>query len=52
MTGHDLKHLGVPAGPVLGELLQAVRDAQLEGKITTTAEALVWAKSRVGQGSP
>ena len=52
ITGNDLKHIGVPFGPVIGELLEAVRDAQLEGKISTATEALAWAKSQVGQGAP
>ncbi len=39
LTGDDLKELGVPAGPKFAELLTAIEDAQLEGRITTRAEA-------------
>ncbi len=43
LTGHDLARLGVPAGPRVGELLEYLRDAQLEGRVHTKAdeEALV-----------
>ena len=39
LTGDDLKELGVPAGPRFAELLNALEDAQLEGRVTTRAEA-------------
>ena len=32
INGHDLSEAGVPRGPLLGEILRLVRDAQLEGK--------------------
>jgi putative nucleotidyltransferase with HDIG domain len=40
LTGHDLIRLGLEAGPLFKELLDAVRDAQLDGTITSTREAL------------
>jgi tRNA nucleotidyltransferase/poly(A) polymerase len=46
VDGHRLMQLGIPAGPKLGQLLQSVRDAQLEGRLNSTAAALEWAKAR------
>jgi poly(A) polymerase len=40
LTGDDLKALGLPPGPDYKRLLDAVREAQLEGKVTTKEEAL------------
>jgi tRNA nucleotidyltransferase/poly(A) polymerase len=39
ITGDDLNALGIPPGPAYRELLEAVRDAQLEGQISSLAEA-------------
>jgi poly(A) polymerase len=39
MTGDDLKALGIPPGPAYRELLEAVRDVQLDGQISSLAEA-------------
>ncbi len=39
LTGKDLIAMGFPPGPRMGEMLQAVRDAQLEGEITSAEEA-------------
>jgi tRNA nucleotidyltransferase/poly(A) polymerase len=41
ITGEDLKKLGIPQGPAYRELLEAVRDAQLESKVSTKEEALI-----------
>ncbi len=40
LTGDDLKALGVPPGPVYKRLLDAVREAQLDGTITTKEQAI------------
>jgi poly(A) polymerase len=40
LTGDDLKEHGVPQGPIYKRLLDAVREAQLDGTITTMAQAL------------
>jgi tRNA nucleotidyltransferase/poly(A) polymerase len=40
ITGEDLKALDIPAGPAYRELLDAVRDAQLDRQIATRAEAI------------
>ena len=38
--GHDLMRHGLEPGPLYKRLLEAAREAQLEGTITTTAQAL------------
>ncbi|MCZ6688017.1 MAG: CCA tRNA nucleotidyltransferase [Planctomycetota bacterium] len=40
--GHDLKGLGYKPGPLFREILSALEDAQLEGKLRTREEALRW----------
>jgi poly(A) polymerase len=40
VTGHDLEGLGVERGPVYKELLDAVREAQLDGTVKTREQAL------------
>jgi poly(A) polymerase len=40
VTGEDLKKVGIPPGPPYKRLLDAVREAQLDGTIKTAAEAL------------
>jgi putative nucleotidyltransferase with HDIG domain len=39
LTGADLMEMGIPQGPKIGELLRKLEDAQLEGQITTEAQA-------------
>ncbi len=41
VTGHDVEALGMRPGPGYKELLETVRDAQLDGIIATREEALV-----------
>lgn len=40
VTGHDLTRLGLVPGPQFKRLLDAVREAQLEGTVKTAADAL------------
>ncbi|MFZ3245517.1 MAG: CCA tRNA nucleotidyltransferase [Candidatus Acidiferrales bacterium] len=40
LTGEDLKNMGFQPGPQFKEILSAVEDAQLEGKIASREEAL------------
>lgn len=40
LTGHDLTRHGLEPGPLFKELLEAVREAQLDGQIKTAAQAL------------
>ena len=39
LTGNDLSQMGYIPGPLFSEILRAVEDAQLEGQISTRAEA-------------
>ncbi|MEA3310116.1 MAG: HD domain-containing protein [Chloroflexota bacterium] len=39
LTGHDLLAMGIPAGPEMGRLLAALREAQAAGEINTVAAA-------------
>jgi poly(A) polymerase len=43
VTGDDLVLHGIPPGPKYRELLERVREAQLDGRIGTRDEALAWA---------
>jgi poly(A) polymerase len=49
-TGHDVLARGVPAGPRVGAILEAVEDARLEGRIRTREEALALIDSLAGAG--
>jgi poly(A) polymerase len=42
VTGRDLIALGLLPGPRFSEILEAVQSRQLEGTLTTPAEALAW----------
>lgn len=44
LKGRDLIAAGYPPGPLLGQILRAVRDVQLEGELHTREEALGWVK--------
>lgn len=46
ITGDDLRAAGIPAGKVYRELLDAVRDAQLEGRVDSRDAALQYALDR------
>ncbi len=46
ITGHDLMAEGFPPGPVFGEILRAVEEAQLEGDLETREQALGFVRSR------
>jgi poly(A) polymerase len=48
LDGADLiRELGMAPGPGIGRMLAEVRGAQLDGQITTRAEALAWARARM-----
>ena len=38
LTGDDLKAMGLKPGPLFGQLLEALRDARLNGKVSTREE--------------
>jgi poly(A) polymerase len=48
VTGYDLLALGLPPGPRIGEILRAVEDARLEGRVRTREDALTVARSLAG----
>src|SRR5262245_28082056 len=52
ITGDDLKKLGIAPGPAYRELLDAVRDAQLDGHIKTASEALEWVNKQRQADTP
>ncbi len=46
LRGEDLMELGYSPGPVFKQILEAVEDGQLEGKLTTREEAQKFAQER------
>jgi len=51
LDGNQLQEaVGLPPGPQIGELLEAIREAQAVGKVTTREEAAVFAQKLVDQG--
>jgi putative nucleotidyltransferase with HDIG domain len=49
ITGNDLKQLGAIPGPMYKQILDAVREAQLDGTIKTAEEALELARKLIGE---
>jgi poly(A) polymerase len=49
ITGNDLKQLGAIPGPMYKQILDAVRESQLDGAITTPEEALALARRIVSE---
>ncbi|MGH9507884.1 MAG: CCA tRNA nucleotidyltransferase [Terriglobales bacterium] len=45
LTGDDLAALGYPAGPIYREILSAVEDAQLEGRLGSREEAVAFLRT-------
>jgi len=43
LDGHDLMHLGAVPGPALGQLVEELYVAQLEGDVRTREQAMRWA---------
>jgi putative nucleotidyltransferase with HDIG domain len=48
LTGRELIAAGYRPGPIFGVVLSEIEDAQLEGRISTSAEALEMARKRLG----
>lgn len=48
VKGHDLLAVGIPSGVVLGQLLNRVYDEQLEGRVTTREQAMIWIQQQQG----
>jgi poly(A) polymerase len=44
VTGDDLRGFGLPPGPIFAQILRAVEDAQLEGRLAGREDALAYAK--------
>jgi poly(A) polymerase len=44
INGHDLIRLGLEPGPIFSEIMSAVEDFQLEGKLSSREETLDWVK--------
>lgn len=44
VNGHDLAEIGIPEGRRVAEILEQIRDRQLEGNLKSRAEALSWAR--------
>ena len=45
LSGHDLLSLGFAEGPKIGKVLRALEEQQLEGKVRSREEALLWVKN-------
>jgi len=46
LRGRDLLELGFSPGPRIGEILAAVREAQLEGVLSSRDQAIAWIRER------
>jgi poly(A) polymerase len=46
LNGRDLIAAGYPPGPRMGEILRALREAQLNGELRSREEALAWAREQ------
>jgi hypothetical protein len=45
ITGRDLiEQFGLLPGPRIGQILEAVREAQISGEVTDRKEALAWVR--------
>jgi len=52
LSGNDLiQQLGLESGPIVGELLELIREAQAEGKVKTIEEAMAYAHRLLGSAS-
>jgi poly(A) polymerase len=50
ISGHDVMALGYPSGPKVGQILNFVREKQVEGEIKTREDALEILRLRFGWG--
>jgi tRNA nucleotidyltransferase (CCA-adding enzyme) len=51
LRGDDLRRLGVPEGPAIGEMLRALRAARLDGEVQTREDEIAFVKARMGAAS-
>ena len=49
ISGHDLLRMGYAQGPLIGVILKAVEEQQLEKKLTSKTEALAWVEEAFPQ---
>lgn len=49
IDGHRLQALGLPAGPAVGRVLAALRDAVLDGEVSSAAQAETLARQLIAQ---
>jgi poly(A) polymerase len=52
VTGQDVLRLGVEPGPVVGKVLSAVEEAQLNGEISTREDAMAYVADQVRRMAP
>ncbi len=46
LTGHDIQRIfGLSPGPLIGEAIDALEEAQVEGTVTTQDEAVTWVRT-------
>lgn len=50
LTGDDLKAMGFPTGPGMGEILAEIREKQLQDELKTAEEAREWVSMRTREG--
>lgn len=50
LGGRDILGMGYAEGPLIGQILKAVEEAQLEGELSTKEEALQWVKKGAFSG--
>jgi len=51
VTGEDLKQLGLRPSPLFGELLHAIEEAQLEGRVKSREEAMALVRAMAQESS-
>jgi poly(A) polymerase len=51
LTGHDLKGMGLTPGPIFGQIMDGLEQAQVAGEIVGKEAAMVWVKDFLAAGS-
>ena len=49
LGGDDLKRMGIPTGPAYRKILAQLREARLDGEITTRAQEEKWVRSQLAE---
>jgi tRNA nucleotidyltransferase (CCA-adding enzyme) len=52
LAGEDLKELGIPAGPKMKNALKVLRDARLDGQVSSRQEEIALVKKWAGRPEP